>query len=399
MSVKILQRHGGSWQCWYYDREHKRKAITLKIDGRNPKDLKEAEKARDIMLPDIMALDAMRTHEQAVVALASARKLIKSLEHKPSDMWQIFEQSHRDMSARRKYQVRLAYDRFMTYCDSHGITDMSMVTREIVMAWLDEVSKGFSNRTWNGNLGDIRMVFSASWRALGLDEEPTATIKKKPKQTISRQPYAKTDVDDVLEKLDKGLCIPYHYKTHGKVVVVNRPFHIPYNIIEVKAAILLAAYCGMRLADAVSARYEQYDGEFLHYTPSKTRKSTDEVVVPVVHKGLKKILEHGEGFVTPSLKALHDKSDSMCSRFFIRIFRACGYQTTIECEGRRRASIGGSHAMRHSYITWAIEDGVPIDVVSTCAGHKSILQTAIYNHISAKRKASELAKIIGEHVF
>ncbi len=394
MSVKITKRANGSWQCWYYDRDGKRKAVTLKLDGRNPKDEREAIKARDAMLPDLMALDALRTHEQAVVELATTRKLIKSLEHKPSDMWGVFASTHGGMSERRKYQVRLAYDRFLGYCDRNGITDMSVVTREIVVAWLDEVSKGFSNRTWNGNLGDIRMVFSASWRALGLDEEPTATIKKKPKQTISRQPYAKTDVDDVLEKLDKGLFIPYHYKTHGKVVVVNRPFHIPYNIIEVKAAILLAAYCGMRLADAVSVRYEQYDGEFLHYTPSKTRKSTDEVVVPVVHKGLKKILEHGEGFVTPNLKALHDKSDSMCSRLFIRIFRACGYQTTIECEGRRRASIGGSHAMRHSYITWAIEDGVPLDVVSTCAGHNSIVQTAAYNHISAKRKAVEMGKIM-----
>ena len=55
MSVKLIQRKNGAWQCWYYDRDGTRKAVTLKIKGRNPANLKEAEKARDIMMPELMA--------------------------------------------------------------------------------------------------------------------------------------------------------------------------------------------------------------------------------------------------------------------------------------------------------------------------------------------------------
>ena len=203
-----------------------------------------------------------------------------------------------------------------------------------------------------------------------------------------------------MDALDKPLTLPYRYKTHGKTVTVRRPYTLLYKE-EVKIAIMLGAYCGMRLIDAVSLTAEQYDGEFISYTPSKTRNTSHRlVVVPVIHPKLKATLDGVSGTVTPNLRALHDKSDSMCARIFKHVFNACGFQTTIPCEGRCNASIGGFHALRHSYITWCAENGVPIEVVADCVGHTSIITTSIYNHISARRKALEMAKIMStEHNF
>lgn len=285
--MRILQRKNGSWQLWYVDKDGKRKAVTLKVDGRNPRNEREAEKARDAVLP---SLYIPKPPKYSVA---------------------------RRKTARKRHEI------------------------------------------------------------------------------ISRQPYTREEIDDILRKLDAGtIMVPYHVRTHGKTVVVQRPITIRYRD-EMRLAILLGAYCGLRLKDAVSVTAEQYIGGDLVLKPAKTRNTTGvEVTIPILHEGLREALEGCTGLLTPHLKALHDKSDAMCARLFSDFFRWCGYKTTLECEGRPNASIHGFHALRHSFVTWCCEAGVPIEIVQTVVGHTSRVTTRIYNHISAKRKASELGKIM-----
>jgi len=284
--MRILQRKNGSWQLWYVDKNGKRKAVTLKVDGRNPKNEKEAEKARDAVIP-----------------------------------------------------------------------------------------------------------------SLYLDRPPKySTVQRKPKkrhEIISRQPYTREEIDDILHKLDMGtIMVPCHYKTRGRTVVVERPVTIRHKE-EMRRAILLGAYCGLRLKDAVSVTREQYVDGDLVLKPAKTRNTTGvEVTIPILHEGLREALEGCTGHLTPHLKELHEKSDAMCAHLFVDLFRWCGYETQLQCEGRPNASIGGFHALRHSFVTWCCEAGVPIEVVQTVVGHTSKVTTRIYNHISNKRKALELSKIM-----
>ena len=60
----------------------------------------------------------------------------------------------------------------------------------------------------------------------------------------------------------------------------------------------------------------------------------------------------------------------------------------------RRAEVrGGVHALRHSFVTEALEAGVPVHIVQRMAGHSSVQTTlAHYAHVrdSALRDASEL---------
>lgn len=285
--MKILQRKNGSWQLWYVDRDGKRKAVTLKVDGRNPKNEKEAEKARDAVIPQLL----VKKHPK-----------YSTVVHAP---------------------------------------------------------------------------------------------KRKKGEVISRQPYTREEIDDILQKLANGISIPYHYKTWGKTVTVDRPITILYKE-EMRLAILLGAYCGLRLKDAVSVTREQYVDGNLVLRPYKTRITMGtEVAVPVLHDELREALERCDGYLTPHLKDLHTKSDSMCARLFTHLFRWCGYETQVECEGRPNASIHGFHALRHSFVTWCAEEGVPIEVVQAVVGHASVTSTKIYLHVSNIRKAKELSKILG----
>ena len=284
--MRILQRKNGSWQLWYVDKHGKRKAVTLKVDGRNPKNEKEAEKARDAVLPSLY-LDKPPKYS--------------TVQHAP----------------------------------------------------------------------------------------------KKKREIISHRPYTREEIDDILQKLDAGtIMVPYHIKTHGRTVIVERPINIRYKE-EMRLAILLGAYCGLRLKDAISVTREQYIDGNLVLKPAKTKHTTGvEVTVPVLHEGLREALEGCEGYLTPHLKELHDKSDAMCARLFSDFFRWCGYKTQLECDDRPNASIGGFHALRHSFVTWCCEAFVPIEIVQTVVGHTSKVTTRIYNHISAKRKAAELGRIM-----
>lgn len=284
--MRILQRKNGSWQLWYLDRDGKRKAVTLKVDGRNPRNEREAEKARDAVLPSLYIAKPQR------------------------------------------YSV----------------------------------------------------VQHRAKRVKG--------------EVISRRPYTQDEIEDILAKLCAGITIPYRYRTWGRTVVVDRPINIRYRD-EMRLAILLGAYCGLRLKDAVSVTREQYIDGNLVLKPAKTKITRGtEITVPVLDSRLVEALEVCEGYLTPQLKALHDKSDSMCARQFTHLFRWCGYETQIECEGRPNASIGGFHALRHSFVTWCAESGVPIEIVQSVVGHESVTSTKIYLHISSKRKASELSRIM-----
>lgn len=287
--MKILQRSNGSWQLWYYDKDGKRKAVTLKVDGRNPRNEKEAEKARDAIVPSLFV-----------------------------------EKPQKYSTAKRKAKQ----------------------------------------------------------------------TKRKKGEVISRKPYTREEIDDIIEKLDRGITIPYHYKSHGVEHVVERPINIRYRD-EIKTAILLGAYSGLRLTDVVHLHSDQIHDGFIVLKPRKTRLTSGvEITTPILHSWLVEHLRGVTGYFMPHLKALHDKSDSMCARIFTKLFRWCGYETQVECKDRPNASVLGFHALRHSFATWAANENVPIEIVQSVLGHTSVTTTRIYAHVSAQRKARELARIM-----
>lgn len=52
------------------------------------------------------------------------------------------------------------------------------------------------------------------------------------------------------------------------------------------------------------------------------------------------------------------------------------------------------HALRHAFATRALENGIPLKVVSDMLGHSSIALTAdIYSHVSVETMENELQKL------
>lgn len=311
------------------------------------------------------------------------------------EIWKLYEASPmycKDTTEKRKTAVRTIWTEFSQSCWSRPVKSL---TSDLIADWLCKRCKRCSNKTYNEYLRIIRQVINAVLSKTGLTANPANEVPVKRKNSISRKPYTKEEIEQIIATMERGIEIPYHYRTHGKTVTVMRPYTIPY-IKEVELSILLGAYCGMRLGDAVAVERGMWDGQFLKFTPSKTEESSGkEVTVPVFDSRLVDALEACEGHLTPNLLAWHGHNTSTLSRLYHRVFEACGFRTRVECEGRRNASTGGFYALRHSYITLCAEAGADMNVVKDVVGHTSRKTTEIYLHISNIRKAKELSKILG----
>lgn len=313
---------------------------------------------------------------------------------KIGSVWMAYESSPmfcKDVSSKRREAVRTIWNEFAQSCWSKPVKSL---TSEMVADWLRNRCEGRSNKTYDDYLRIIRQVLNAVLSKTGLHVNPANEVPVKRKNSISREPYTMEQVEGILTAIDAGISIPYKYKTHGKVVEVMRPYTIN-NKEEVKLTIMLGAFCGMRLGDAVNVDKTMWDGEFLTYTPRKTQDSSGkEVVVPILDSRLREALEACEGQLTPNLLRMHERQASDLTRLYNRIFKACGLETQVECEGRRNANVHGFHALRTTFVTVCAEKGIPIEVCRDLVGHTSCRTTEIYLSISRKRKALELSRIM-----
>lgn len=305
--------------------------------------------------------------------------------------WQLYLKSPtyaKDTQDKRKRQIEAVWREFETWLGQRTLS------AELIAEWLKKRCVACSNKTYDEYLRIIRQVIKAVLSKLGLPCNPADEVPVRRKNSISRKPYTKDEIEAVLTAIEKGIEIPYRYKTHGRIVEVMRPYSIPYPQ-EIRLTVMLGAWCGMRCGDAIRMANTNYSNGFLTYTPSKTEKTSGkEVVVPVLKDELKQAFENCDGWLTPNVRKMYLKNPSELSRLYHRIFEACGLQTRQKCDGRNDASTGGFHALRHSFAYWAAESGVDISVTKDVLGHSSCKTTEIYLHISQKRKALELSKLM-----
>ena len=310
-------------------------------------------------------------------------------------VWSVYEASPmfcKDTTQKRKEAVKTIWTEFASAYWSKPIKSL---TSDLIAEWLGKRCRLCSNKTYNEYLRIVRQVLNAVLSKTGLSCNPANEVPARRKNSISRQPISPERFAVIQEALEAGtITIPYNYRTHGRTVVVDRPYAIPH-AREVKLTVLLGWWCGMRLGDAVRMTKTNFSDGFLEYTPAKTQATSGAVVqVPVLNDELIRAFENCDGHLTPNLLNMYLKRESDLCRLYERIFKACGCETSVECEGRRSASLCGFHSLRHSFVTNSCEAGVDIETVRSVVGHASVITTKIYDHISKKRKALELSKLL-----
>ena len=153
----------------------------------------------------------------------------------------------------------------------------------------------------------------------------------------------------------------------------------------------LAIYTGMRLGDCCRLGWESVDlaSSVIQIVPHKTRRYfTGRPVVIPLHPELAALLgrtrpDLRSGFVMDSIA--HDFASRrwMVSRTLKRIFEVANIRTSILLEGRERMTpLATFHSLRHTFVSIAVNAGVPLATVQSIVGHSSTAMTRHYYHPS-----------------
>ena len=160
----------------------------------------------------------------------------------------------------------------------------------------------------------------------------------------------------------------------------------------------LAAYTGMRLGDCCRLLWENVNlvQGVIQVIPHKTRRYSGgrPIVIPV-HEQLMAALvatpaEGRRGYVLPGIARDYELHRWRLSNMLGRIFDDAGIVRCVRYDGRARLTPSATfHSLRHSFVSFAANAGVPLVVVQAIVGHTSTSMTRHYYHAneSALRRA------------
>ncbi|MEM1690796.1 MAG: tyrosine-type recombinase/integrase [Thermofilaceae archaeon] len=144
---------------------------------------------------------------------------------------------------------------------------------------------------------------------------------------------------------------------------------------ETRRAILLMAYCGLRLAEVERVRYEDIVDVGGVKMLRVTGKGGKVRMVPLPPAVLKELEPGGRGRIVPiSRLAVYYR--------IIRLARRAGVKTT-------------PHKLRHYYATRLLRSGTDLRTVQELLGHSSVATTQVYTHVSDSMKVNAVMKAFG----
>lgn len=169
---------------------------------------------------------------------------------------------------------------------------------------------------------------------------------------------------------------------------------------EWATAIRFGYFCGMRLGDSCSIKWEDLslaaEVPVIKYTPEKTRAQGRVVELPI-HPQLADYLrqiapEGAEGLITPTLANARRQN---LSRWFNNIAAAAGIENEQVKKGARSVSKKSFHALRHSLTSHLTAAGVPAEIRMKFTGHSDLKTHSGYTHHEQRELAAHLNKIEG----
>ena len=164
--------------------------------------------------------------------------------------------------------------------------------------------------------------------------------------------------------------------------------------------LLIGIYTGLRLGDCCRLDWSQISlaQGVIQLVPRKTRRHHQRLVTIPIHPALGQALV-GDGTrssfftsgqetaspfsgpVLPTVADLYAQSRWRVSHELSRIFKAANIQTSVRLEGRnRRTPEATFHSLRHTFVSFAANAGVPLHIVQSIVGHESTAMTRHYYH-------------------
>lgn len=260
-----------------------------------------------------------------------------------------------------RYCARL--DAFVTWAGAK--TPFASIDDAKAAEYSAVLSGKYSGASYNKHVAALKIAWAALSKSAGIDANPWADLARKRNESHTRRALTNEEVAMILAKADG----------------------------EMRDLINIGVHTGMRLGDCARLKWDNFlkDG----FVQVRTAKTGSIVTIPS-KRLLAALGRNGtKGYVVPTIAAKLDKPHGieMLSKAVVETFESAGVQTSIKQAGWKRARAdAGFHSLRHTFVTKAIEAGIPVAIVKELVGHTTEQMTSHYSHVAAEAIQSAFSK-------
>jgi len=264
----------------------------------------------------------------------------------------------RDLTVRgRAKRTQRAYTRYVAELAGYYHRSPERISYEEVTDWLYHLIKErqLSASSINVAVNAVRFLYAIT---LGRDTEGlTRSVPHIKHATRRAEVYARSELEAILS-------------------APNQP--------RDRAFLMTVYACGLRISEARELKTSDIDRPRMQLRVRKG-KGAKERVLPLSKRLLEELrnywLAQRRGYTGEKSPWLF-LGETAKEPIGISSARMI-YNRAVEKSGVRRK--GGIHVLRHSFATHLIESGVELNLVQRLMGHSSLLTTALYLHVTAKR--------------
>ena len=377
-----LFRRGRMWYAKWTDHGKATVVSTgIRADGADDKERRRRRKEAEDWLMDQTEPLRMRHRTDAVAMLMrrlqTAEERLKdavdATVERPTlgDMARIFGESARrpDCSEEMLGRYKATLDRFAAFAGAGK--PVAEVGERDAEAYSRHLAAKFTPNTHNKNINALDLAWRTCGKAAGVADgaNPWAGIARKKLDTHVRRVLTRKETDRMLARA-KG---------------------------EMHTLVAVCLYTGLRLGDACRLKWEDVGDRDMRKLTTKRGKVVGIPILPGLAKALAGVKRRRTGFVMPGIARTYmggKDGPSKVSKAVKRLMERCGIKTSVRGKGKRRSRPdAGAHSLRHTFVTRAIEAGVPPHVVQAVVGHSSAAMTEHYTHLSDKAVLEAFGKI------
>lgn len=259
------------------------------------------------------------------------------------------------------------------------VKDLAGVTSDMVAEYLACLRDDLCGSSYNNRVCVLREIFHVLAKKAGLEEDPWEGVRLRPDDCHSRRELT-------IDELKRLLSVA---RKEGE---------------EWHKLILIGIYTGLRLGDCCRLDWSSINiaQGVIQLVPTKTKRHAHgkPVTIPV-HQALGASLisrEHTTtqlvGPVLPTICELYNRARTRVSDRLSSIFWKASIVTSIRIEGRKRKTPEATfHSLRHTFVSFAANAGVPLHIVQSIVGHESTAMTRHYYHENLTALKSAVAAI------
>ncbi|MGN0855605.1 MAG: tyrosine-type recombinase/integrase [Kiritimatiellia bacterium] len=295
-----------------------------------------------------------------------------------AEAWHHYEMSpnRRDLANSTLKSKRAMWMVFARWMEQNHleIADLAQVTPQSIAEYLAEFRCHHSASTYNGHVCALREIFRTLAEKADVVSDPWADVRLRTDDSISRRELTANELGRLYAAAAK----------RGS---------------EWRMLFVTGIYTGLRLGDCCCLEWGEINLErsVIQIVPEKTKKHMHGIPVtipihPQLHAEFRLALERREQsndevskdvacYANPGIADLYLHRNWRIDEGLRQIFKAANISMNYRMEGRRRKVVTASfHSLRHSFVSFAANAGVPLPVVQSIVGHTSTTMTRHYYH-------------------